>query len=95
MRRSEKSVELPVASLTCGRWPGMDGRLDQPMDPHPILIKGNRESDRPYRNVDCDHYGDCLDTALTSRWSDFSCGECAAYTRTRFIEQATGSDDYW
>jgi len=65
------------------------------MEPCPVLVKGNRESDRPYRKVDCDHYGDCLDTALRSRWSDFSCSECCAYTRTRFIEQATGSDDYW
>jgi hypothetical protein len=95
MRREKKSAELSVASLACTRWPDTDGRLDHIMDPHPILVKGNRESERPYRNVDCDHYGNCLDVALGSRWSDFSCSECAAYTRTRFIEQATGSDDYW
>ncbi len=65
------------------------------MEPCPVLVKGNRDSDRPYRKVDCDHYGSCLDVALKSRWSDFSCTECSAYTRTRFIEQATGSDDYW
>lgn len=65
------------------------------MEPYPVLVKGNRESDRPYRRVDCDHYGDCLDTALKYRWSDFSCTECGAYTRTRFIEQATGLEDYW
>jgi hypothetical protein len=95
MRREKKSTELSVTSFNYGRWPDVDGRLDRHMDPHPILVKGNRESERPYRNVDCDHYGDCLDRALTSRWSDFSCCECTAYTRTRFIEQATGADDYW
>lgn len=65
------------------------------MEPCPVSVKGNRDSDRPYRRVDCDHYGECLDTALKCRWSDFSCMECKAYTRTRFIESATGSDDYW
>ena len=65
------------------------------MEPCPVMVRGNRESDRPYRNVDCDHYGECLDRALKSRWSDFSCTMCGAYTRTRFIESATGSDDYW
>jgi hypothetical protein len=65
------------------------------MEPSPVLVKGNRDSDRPYRKVDCDHYSKCLDIALKSRWSDFSCEACEAYTRTRFIEQATGSDEYW
>ncbi|MFH1113615.1 MAG: hypothetical protein V1792_06805 [Pseudomonadota bacterium] len=65
------------------------------MEPCPVMVRGNRESDRPYRNVDCDHYGECLDRALKSRWSDFSCTTCEAYSRTRFIESATGSDDYW
>ncbi|MCA1960330.1 MAG: hypothetical protein LDL33_06005 [Desulfomonile sp.] len=65
------------------------------MEPSPILVKGNRDSDRPYRKVDCDHYGRCLDIALKSRWSDFSCEQCHAYTRARFIEQVTGSDEYW
>jgi hypothetical protein len=95
MRPEKKSADVSVTPLKFVRWPEVDGRLDQPMDPHPILVKGNREAERPYRNVDCDHYGDCLNLALHSRWSDFSCCECAAYTRTRFIEQATGSDDYW
>ena len=95
MRPEKKFADVSVTPLDFGRWPEVDGRLDQHMDPHPILVKGNRDSERPYRNVDCDHYGDCLDLALNSRWSDFSCCECAAYTRTRFIEQATGSDDYW
>lgn len=65
------------------------------MEPCPVSVKGNRDSDRPYRRVDCDRYGECLDMALKCRWSDFSCAECQAYTRTRFIESATGSDDYW
>ena len=65
------------------------------MEPSPALVKGNRDSDRPYRKVDCDHYGKCLDIAFKNRWSDFSCTECKAYCRTRFIEQATGSDNYW
>jgi hypothetical protein len=65
------------------------------MEPSPVMVKGNRESERPYRKVDCDYYGRCLDLALKSRWSDFSCEHCRAYTRTRFIEQAAGSEDYW
>ncbi len=65
------------------------------MEPCPVLVKGNRDCERPYRKVDCDHYGDCLNTALKYRWSDFSCSECLAYTRTRFIEQATGLEDFW
>ncbi|MFC1833892.1 hypothetical protein ACFL2Q_04050 [Thermodesulfobacteriota bacterium] len=64
------------------------------MEPSPTMARGNRDSDRPYRNVDCDHYGKCLDVALKSRWSDFSCEECYAYTRARFIEQASGADYY-
>jgi hypothetical protein len=65
------------------------------MEPSPTMVKGNRESDRPYRRVDCDNYGECLDIALKSRWSDFSCMQCDAYSRTRFIEQAAGSEDFW
>lgn len=65
------------------------------MEPSPVLVKGNRDSDRPYRKVDCDHYSECLNLALKCRWSDFSCLECNAYSRTRFIEQATGCEDYW
>ncbi len=57
------------------------------MEPSPMLVKGNRESDRPYRKVDCDHYGECLNVALKCRWSDFSCSECNAYSRTRFINR--------
>lgn len=80
-----------------GNHAGQSGREVEvtSMEPAPVVVKGNRESDRPYRKVDCDHYGTCLDIALKSRWSDFSCEACRAYTRTRFIEQATGSDDYW
>ncbi len=65
------------------------------MEPCPVLMKRGRESDRPYRKVDCDNYRDCLDTALKSRWSDFSCDKCKAYSRTKFIEQVTGKNDYW
>ena len=57
------------------------------MEPSPMLVKGNRESDRPYRKVDCDHYGECLNVALKCRWSDFSCSECNAYSRTRLLNR--------
>ncbi|MBM4327845.1 MAG: hypothetical protein FJ118_11855 [Deltaproteobacteria bacterium] len=91
-----------VSSHRTGGLTGQKNRLQsdrevvsKKMEPSPIMMKGNRETDRPYRKVDCDHYGKCLDVALKSRWSDFSCAQCGAYSRTRFIEQASGSDDYW
>ncbi len=71
------------------------GCLGNMAEPCPVMVKTNRESERPYRRVDCDYYGKCLDIALKSRWSDFACTKCEAYARTRFIEQATGLDECW
>jgi hypothetical protein len=73
----------------------MSEQVQVKQERRPVVMKGNRDSDRPYRRVDCDHYRDCLDVALSQKWSDFSCHKCKAYARTTFMEQMTGSDGYW
>lgn len=60
------------------------------MDLNPVNQKGER-------NIWCEHYDECLDTAATNRWKGFDCSLCKHRSnkamRTQVLLRNKNQDD--
>jgi hypothetical protein len=55
----------------------MEARTDRPDKPNP-------ESGSGERNLDCGHYGACLDWAVCEQWESFNCKRCKLKNQVGF-----------
>ena len=66
--------------------------------PYPVKVRGSAKAEDASdagRNTDCEHYRECLNSAVKQSWPSFSCHECGAYVSEKLVSNGDRLNVDW